>query len=224
VATVEAPAEKPRPPQPGGAIDAVAVRRVWDEVLRYVGDKSRRVGAVAREATVREVAGDTLVLLFKHRVHADMMTAAPDLVIEAVYETLGAPAPDRAWQVRCELSGQAGATPPLAVPAPAAPPAPPEQDWPDTARPGGIAPSPRPEPDPPTASAPPARKAAKRGAAKQSKPAKPVEEPPPDPEYEGFDPGDEPLDDIVDEQTARQTSEEQALQLLRQTLGAEKIG
>lgn len=58
-------------------------------------------------------------------------------------------------------------------------------------------------------------------------------EPPYDPDYDGpvgtttfdgFDPGDEPLDDVVDEQTARQTSEEQALRLLQQKLGAEKIG
>jgi len=58
-------------------------------------------------------------------------------------------------------------------------------------------------------------------------------EPPYDPEYdgppravsyEGFDPGDEPLDDVIDEQTARQSSEQQAMRLLQQTLGAEKIG
>jgi DNA polymerase-3 subunit gamma/tau len=41
--------------------------------------------------------------------------------------------------------------------------------------------------------------------------------------YDGFDPGDEPLDDVVDEQTARQSSEQQALQLLQEKLGAEKI-
>jgi DNA polymerase-3 subunit gamma/tau len=41
--------------------------------------------------------------------------------------------------------------------------------------------------------------------------------------YEGFDPGDEPLDDVVDEQTARKSSEQQALQLLQEKLGAEKI-
>jgi DNA polymerase-3 subunit gamma/tau len=235
VATVEAPAEKPRPPQATGVIDAAAVRRVWDEILRYVGGKSSRVRAVAREATVREVVGDTLVLLFKHRVHADMMTAGPELVIEAVYETLGPPAPDRTWQVRCELSGQpvsAGAPGPSTNPAPSTRPEPkteaePEPEgWPETARPGGVAPSPRPEPDPPAASAQTARKAAKRAPAKQApaKQSKPVEEPPPDPGYEGFDPGDEPLDDVIDEQTARRSSEEQALQLLRQTLGAEKIG
>ncbi|MFC7530343.1 DNA polymerase III subunit gamma and tau [Actinoplanes sp. GCM10030250] len=64
----------------------------------------------------------------------------------------------------------------------------------------------------------------------------PTEEAPYDPEYdgvpppggtpgiEGFDPGDEPLDDVIDEKTARQSSEEQAMQLLRTAFGAEKIG
>jgi len=42
--------------------------------------------------------------------------------------------------------------------------------------------------------------------------------------YEGFAPGDEPTDDVVDEATARQTSEQQALTLLQEALGAEKIG
>ncbi|MEU7907966.1 DNA polymerase III subunit gamma and tau [Actinoplanes sp. NPDC049118] len=41
--------------------------------------------------------------------------------------------------------------------------------------------------------------------------------------FEGFDPGDEPLDDVIDERTARQSSEQQAVQLLRDALGAEKI-
>jgi DNA polymerase III subunit gamma/tau len=229
------PADKPetpaRPPQPGGALDAAAVRRVWDEIIGYVKRKSSRVGAVAREATVREVAGDTLVLLFKHRVHADMLSAGPELVIEAVYETLGPPAPDRTWQVRCELSGsQATATAPVPEPQPATPPKRLESEWPDTARPGGVPPGPRSGPEPVTAMKPaaptgpagaqkpvPARKAAKKAAT----PAKPVEEAPYD---DGFDPGDEPLDDVIDEQTARRSSEEQALHLLRETLGAEKIG
>jgi DNA polymerase III subunit gamma/tau len=59
-----------------------------------------------------------------------------------------------------------------------------------------------------------------------------TEEAPYDPEYdgspanasyEGFDPGDEPLDDVIDEKTARQSSEQQAVQLLREAFGAEKI-
>jgi len=62
-----------------------------------------------------------------------------------------------------------------------------------------------------------------------------AEEPPYDPDYdgpfrtgtamyEGFDPGDEPLDDVIDEKTARQSSEQQAMQLLQDAFGAEKIG
>ncbi|SCL39769.1 DNA polymerase-3 subunit gamma/tau [Micromonospora pallida] len=47
--------------------------------------------------------------------------------------------------------------------------------------------------------------------------------PPTTPSYEGFDPGDEPLDDVIDERVARQSSEEQAVQLLREVFGAEKI-
>ncbi|BCY15380.1 DNA polymerase III subunit gamma and tau [Actinoplanes sp. L3-i22] len=63
----------------------------------------------------------------------------------------------------------------------------------------------------------------------------PIGEAPYDPEYdgapppqaggfEGFDPGDEPSDEVIDEKTARQSSEEHALQLLRDAFGAEKIG
>jgi DNA polymerase III subunit gamma/tau len=57
------------------------------------------------------------------------------------------------------------------------------------------------------------------------------EEPPYDPEFDGpvasdahvgFDPGDEP-DNDADSETVRQTSEQQALDLLREALGAEKI-
>ncbi|NGM16174.1 hypothetical protein [Verrucosispora sioxanthis] len=51
-----------------------------------------------------------------------------------------------------------------------------------------------------------------------------VAQPPATPAYEGFDPGDEPLDEIVDEKTARESSEEQAVRLLRDAFGTvEKI-
>lgn len=54
-----------------------------------------------------------------------------------------------------------------------------------------------------------------RGAGAQS---------PPTASYEGFDPGDEPLDEIIDEKTARESSEEQAVRLLREAFATtEKI-
>jgi DNA polymerase-3 subunit gamma/tau len=82
-----------------GEIDAAAVRRVWDEILATIRRHSPRAWAIAREATVRDVDGDTLVLLFQHAVHADMFTAQPDLLVEAVGEVIGG-----SWRVRCELS------------------------------------------------------------------------------------------------------------------------
>jgi DNA polymerase-3 subunit gamma/tau len=85
-----------------GALDGAGVRRVWDEILMMVRRQSQRAWAVVREATVRDVDGDTLVLLFQHAVHADMLTKSPDLLTEAVTQVLGG-----TWQVRCELGGGA---------------------------------------------------------------------------------------------------------------------
>jgi DNA polymerase-3 subunit gamma/tau len=217
-----------------GMIDAAAVRRVWDEILTMVSRKSKRAAAVVREATVRDVDGDTIVLVFRHGVHAEMLTAAPEVLIEAVYEVLGGE-----WQIRCEFGGdqrdQARSTPaptPAATkpaPAPRAPsrPGPPvatDQDWPTPARLGGEAVAP-PDPGPPPPAGTKAAKAAPRARrTKQTADEAPPDEPPYDPAYDGFDPGDEPLDVVLDEQAARQTSEHQALQLLQQALGAEKIG
>jgi DNA polymerase-3 subunit gamma/tau len=44
-----------------------------------------------------------------------------------------------------------------------------------------------------------------------------------DPQYPGFDPGDEPTDDVIDERVVRESTEELALRLLAEALGAEKI-
>jgi DNA polymerase-3 subunit gamma/tau len=152
----------------GGVLDAQAVRRVWDEILGYVGRKSRRVGAVAREATVREVDGPTLVLLFKHQVHATMLANGPELLVEAVYEVLGAPSPDASWQVRCEVAGQGPGSGGIGAPVSPVPPSPTgasasENDgWPATAQPGGAAWT---GPEPPPSSAAPSAAVSKPATA-----------------------------------------------------------
>ncbi|MFY1696566.1 DNA polymerase III subunit gamma and tau [Solwaraspora sp. WMMA2101] len=318
----------PAPAVPG-ALDAAGVRRAWDQILAMVGNRSKRAAAVVREATVREVAGDTLVLTFRHSVHATMLSASPDLLLEAIYETLGV-----RWQIRCETAGGAAGPARSAAARPATPPAVPapaptpqrsaaasaaraaagggqfgaggsaqrptasggdDTDWPEAAQPGGgqaaaggsagtgsaTAGHGSATPAGAGASGPAGAGAAGNGSAARTNgvgpgghgarrpvggdggawsDGSPAEEPPYDPDYdgplrrgsggsaagqrtapasgqtsgqasgrptaayEGFDPGDEPLDEIVDEKTARQSSEEQAMQLLRQTLGAEKIG
>ncbi|MFY1634734.1 DNA polymerase III subunit gamma and tau [Solwaraspora sp. WMMB335] len=133
----------PQPaPTAGDTLDAAGVRRVWDQILAMVGNRSKRAAAVVREATVRDVEGDVLVLTFRHNVHATMLSASPDLLLEAVYETLGV-----RWQIRCETAG--GATGPAPRPSAGRPtgalPAAPAERRPaspatprDTGRPPGV--------------------------------------------------------------------------------------
>ncbi|NJP34942.1 DNA polymerase III subunit gamma and tau [Micromonospora thermarum] len=336
----------PAPPRPGaptpGALDAVAVRRVWPEVVGKVNRANKRIAALMRDAVVRDLDGDTLVLTVKSSVLARMMSDHAAVLTDALYEELGG-----RWQIRCEVAGERGgvslggpsrpaaparpaaATPaapsPSPTPAPTRPDSRPaaggsgagisdgeDEDWPEPARPGGASPSsvaapadavedwpqaarpggagasadpepaapsdvgsapqdtgphsgpPVPAPSaavpkpagpatPPAGGAPvssaiAAARAAAAGAGKGPRPT-PVArktadpdwagEPPYDPDfdgpvrgggtppaapvYEGFDPGDEPLDEVIDERTARQSSEEQAVRLLREAFGAEKI-
>lgn len=359
----------PEPPRPGaagpGALDAVAVRRVWPEVVGKVNRSNKRIAALMRDAVVRDLDGDTLVLTVKSTVLAKMMADHAAVLTDALYEELGG-----RWQIRCEVAGERGgaslggpsrpaaparpASPPPEPPArpepggahPAggadgagragvapggserangagegvngrngtmrsaggAPAVDPAEDWPEPARPGGATAGAgeRPEPggaptkadewpeparpggapstDGASASAPPASASAAHAAPAPPRPAgspaqpaastgPPVSsaiaaaraaaagrgprtgqaarktaeadwagEPPYDPDFdgpvrggakrsggaapanfEGFDPGDEPLDEVIDERTARESSEEQAVRLLRDAFGAERI-
>ena len=135
---------------PLGALDAAAVRRVWDEILTTVRRRSVKAWAVVREAVVRDVHDDEIVLVFQHAVHANMFGAETELLLEALREVLGG-----TWRVRAELGGdeRAGNQPPLpaTVVAPSGPavstrPTPDSSTetggWPETARPGaGSAPA-----------------------------------------------------------------------------------
>nr|WP_228533032.1 DNA polymerase III subunit gamma and tau [Micromonospora sp. ANENR4] len=339
----------PEPPRPGaanpGALDAVAVRRVWPEVVGKVNRSNKRIAALMRDAVVRDLDGDTLVLTVKSTVLAKMMADHAAVLTDALYEELGG-----RWQIRCEVAGERGgasrqsrpAAPPPAAPVSQGPGGPSDrgaralpggqpgparpganaagngdvsaaddaEDWPEPARPGGSAgnvdgwpeparpggtgpngtrsggtgPEGAPASDgaarngsaagvpgpggpardgaatgealgsagpggPPVSSAIAAARAAAAGrgprpAARKAADADWAGEPPYDPDFdgpvrgggqrpggaaptsaafEGFDPGDEPLDEVIDERTARESSEEQAVRLLRDAFGAEKI-
>ena len=182
-------------------LDAAAIRRVWDEVVTTVSRHSKRAAAVAREAAVRDVDGDTVVLLFQHQVHATMLAAAPQPVLDALHEVLGG-----TWRIRCESRGGGPPEPPAAtVPAagattpPPDPVAAPEEDWPEPARPGGN-----------TGASSPASAGGSRKPQEGSGPR-----------------GGSPMPDdevLGDGTAAARSGEEQALDLLQRTLGAEKIG
>ncbi|TDC21038.1 DNA polymerase III subunit gamma and tau, partial [Micromonospora sp. 15K316] len=113
----------PEPPRPGaetpGVLDAVAVRRVWPDVVAKVNRTNKRIAALMRDAVVRELDGDTLVLTVKSGVLARMMSDHAAVLTDALYEELGG-----RWQIRCEVAGERGGAtlsgpPRSAAPAPA---------------------------------------------------------------------------------------------------------
>ncbi|QLQ38381.1 DNA polymerase III subunit gamma and tau [Micromonospora robiginosa] len=116
----------PEPPRPGaanpGALDAVAVRRVWPEVVGKVNRTNKRIAALMRDAVVRDLDGDTLVLTVKSTVLAKMMADHAAVLTDALYEELGG-----RWQIRCEVAGERGGAtlggPPRATARPTSPPA-----------------------------------------------------------------------------------------------------
>ncbi|MEU8423396.1 DNA polymerase III subunit gamma and tau [Micromonospora sp. NPDC048835] len=116
----------PRPGAPPAALDAVAVRRVWPDVVGKVNRTNKRIAALMRDAVVRELDGDMLVLTVKSTVLAKMMADHAAVLTDALYEELGG-----RWQIRCEVAGERGGvslpssprTQPTAPARPATPPA-----------------------------------------------------------------------------------------------------
>ncbi|MEV6523268.1 DNA polymerase III subunit gamma and tau [Longispora sp. NPDC051575] len=236
------PHATPTPPAQPGVLDVAAVQRSWDEVLGQVRNRSLRASALVRQVTVRELDGNTVVLVCQNKFQADEVTKASGIVEEALLQVLGT-----VLRVRCDIGG--GGTPPPRPAAPTPAPAPAPAPQPRTAP---SAPAARPQ-----ATAPPARPGSPQSGPQPGSPAAPPpvddeepwpdlppsfdeEEPPPAPMvqapvtpeppplsastvvYEGFEPGDEPGDEVLDKD-APGSSEEQAMKLLSEVLGAEKI-
>ncbi|TCB98883.1 DNA polymerase III subunit gamma and tau [Micromonospora zingiberis] len=122
----------PEPPRPGaakpGVLDAAAVRRVWPEVVGKVNRSHKKIAALMRDAVVRDLDGDTLVLTVKSAVLARMMSDHAQVLTDALYEELGG-----RWQIRCEVAGERGGVSPgnqRATPSPAPAPSRPTPDTP----------------------------------------------------------------------------------------------
>ncbi|MET8279886.1 DNA polymerase III subunit gamma and tau [Micromonospora sp. NPDC005174] len=126
----------PRPDAPAPALDAVAVRRVWPDVVGKVNRTNKRIAALMRDAVVRELDGDMLVLTVKSSVLAKMMADHSAVLTDALYEELGG-----RWQIRCEVAGERGGTslsgPPRSQPTAPARPATPPAAAPTSAPPTG---------------------------------------------------------------------------------------
>ncbi|WP_346537698.1 DNA polymerase III subunit gamma and tau [Micromonospora sp. DPT] len=139
----------PAPPRPGssspGALDAVAVRRAWPDIVAKVNRIKKPAAALMRDAVVRDVDGDTVVLTVKSPVLAQMMGNHISVLSDALYEEFGG-----RWQIRCEVAGERGAATlsgPSRAPAPTRPASPPTRApagpaaaGPAAAGPGGVGP------------------------------------------------------------------------------------
>ncbi|MGI5212893.1 DNA polymerase III subunit gamma and tau [Plantactinospora sp. CA-290183] len=112
----------PDPAPPGteqpGELDAAGVRRVWGDVVGMVNRTNKRIAALMRDAVVRDLDGDTLVLTVKSPVLAQMLANSASVLTDALYEELGG-----RWQIRCEVAGEQRGPASAALPRPA-PPAP----------------------------------------------------------------------------------------------------
>ena len=101
------PAAQPDPaspadPAPAGALDAAAVRRVWQALLDALRDKSRATQALLTNATATAVEGDVLVLTLPTAPLVRRLAEERnvDMIREALREVLGVE-----WRVRCEAAG-----------------------------------------------------------------------------------------------------------------------
>jgi DNA polymerase-3 subunit gamma/tau len=243
------PGEPTRATAGAAPVDTVAIRRVWEEVVATVGRRSKRAAAVVREASVRDVVGNTIVLQFQHSVHATMLAGTPGPLLAAVQEVLGG-----SWQIRCETREDPRRQPvePAASSTGSAPAASGgEPDWPEPARPGGPAAAPAAPAGPagpagPVRSTAPAGPAGPAGPARSTAPAGPAAAGPgavgaaavgpvgsgaagsrPVGSRQGGAGGavaDDGVDEVEDARADPLATGQQALELLQQTLGAERIG
>ena len=99
----EQPEDEPVSSGAPGQLTAAAVREVWPEIITAVGRQSKKVAALAAGATVRDLDGQTVVLTFRFPAHARMVSDQPQLISDALYESLGG-----RWQIRCEVTGEGG--------------------------------------------------------------------------------------------------------------------
>lgn len=194
-----------------GSMDSTAVRQIWPELLRKVGERSKPTLVLLQNATVRTVEGNTLVLA--------MPTAglARQLSQESRAEVIRATLRDLVagdWQVRCvHGDGNAPADSPGAARRPAAPPARQRPVEPPAAR----------TPAPPVAPAPvvpPSAPVAPVASARVEADVPPLPEPPDD--LDDYD--EPPMDEPVTVPQPQRDPETVAVDMLTEQLRARRIG
>ncbi|MFD1326277.1 DNA polymerase III subunit gamma and tau, partial [Micromonospora sonneratiae] len=70
-----------------------------------VNRTNKTLAALMREAVVRDLDGDTLVLTVKSPALSQMVSSKAAVITAALYEEWG-----QRWQIRCEVAGERGGT------------------------------------------------------------------------------------------------------------------
>lgn len=183
---VAPPAPEPTPtPEPvaasagaSTAMDSTAIRQIWPELLKKVGERSKPTLVLLQNATLRTVEGNTLVLAMPTAGLAKQLgqDSRADVIKATLHDLVSGD-----WQIRC-VHGDAGA--PVDSPGAARrPPAAPARQRPPAEPP--TRPSTRPAAAPAQA-APPSRPSARPVEQDVPPPPEPPddEDPPPDPRDE----------------------------------------
>jgi DNA polymerase-3 subunit gamma/tau len=188
----EAPAPTPEPIASSTTMDSTAIRQIWPELLRNVGERSKPTLVLLQNATVKTVEGNTLVLAMPTQGLAKALSqdSRAEVIRSTLHDLIAGD-----WQIRCVHAD--GATPPDSPGAARRPAAPPPT-------------RPRPTPEPPAVRAPepppaatPAPTPAPRSAPRPVESDVPPPAEPPDDEEPPPDPRDEPGPAAVTPATTR---------------------
>jgi len=169
----EAPAPTPEPIASSTTMDSTAIRQIWPELLRNVGERSKPTLVLLQNATVKTVEGNTLVLAMPTQGLAKALSqdSRAEVIRSTLHDLIAGD-----WQIRCVHNE---ATPPADSPGAARRPTP----APTRPRPTAEPTPPRtPEPPQATTPAPTPRQAPRPAESDVPPPPEPPDddEPPPD--------------------------------------------
>ncbi len=211
-----APEPAPAPVATAGGMDSTAIRQIWPELLKKVGERSKPTLVLLQNATVKTVEGNTLVLAMPTPGLARQLSqeSRADVIKATLHDLVAGD-----WQVQC-VHGDA------AAPHAAAPPAADASRRPATAtrtRPAAEARIAEPPPAPPRAPVPPPP-VQRRSASPPDVPPPPE---PPDDDEAPPDPRDEDIavtaQQVPVTAAVRRDPDAVAVDLLTQHLRARRI-
>jgi DNA polymerase-3 subunit gamma/tau len=197
------PAPAPEPVASSTTMDSTAIRQLWPELLRNVGERSKPTLVLLQNATVKTVEGNTLVLAMPTQGLAKALSqeSRAEVIRSTLHDLVAGD-----WQIHCVHADNAAA--PTDSPGAARRPPPTR---------------PRPTPEPPAARTPAATPAPTPRPAPRPESDVPSPPEPPDDEEPPPDPKEEPVPVPAGAAPTTRDPEAAAVTMLTEQLRARKI-